>query len=54
MTQKSRAEINVRRLLTRCESLAEEDHKDWKLEKVPMQTTKYILTCTFCYDLQQN
>lgn len=34
MTLMSREEINVRRLLTRCELMAKDDpHKDWKLEK---------------------
>ncbi|XP_012223463.1 vesicle transport protein USE1 [Linepithema humile] len=34
MTQMSRLEINVKRLLTRCELIAKDDpHKDWKLEK---------------------
>lgn len=31
----SRSEINVKRLLGRCELLAKEDsHQDWRLEKV--------------------
>ncbi|EZA58913.1 vesicle transport protein USE1 isoform X2 [Ooceraea biroi] len=34
MIQMSRLEINIRRLLTRCELIAKDDpHKDWKLEK---------------------
>ncbi|XP_076392474.1 vesicle transport protein Use1 [Megachile rotundata] len=34
MNQMSREEINIRRLLTRCELMAKDDpHKDWKLEK---------------------
>ncbi|XP_053971659.1 vesicle transport protein USE1 [Hylaeus volcanicus] len=34
MTLMSREEINVRRLLARCELMAKDDpHKDWKLEK---------------------
>lgn len=35
MTQISKLEINIKRLLTRCELIAKDDpHKDWKLEKV--------------------
>lgn len=35
MNQMSREEIDIRRLLTRCEFMAKDDpHKDWKLEKV--------------------
>jgi len=38
MIQMSRLEINIRRLLTRCELIAKDDpHKDWKLEKVFVQ-----------------
>ncbi|KAL6256117.1 hypothetical protein P5V15_012240 [Pogonomyrmex californicus] len=34
MSQISRLEVNVRRLLARCELIAKDDlHKDWKLEK---------------------
>ncbi|XP_033311919.1 vesicle transport protein USE1 isoform X1 [Bombus bifarius] len=34
MNQMSREEIDIRRLLTRCEIMAKDDpHKDWKLEK---------------------
>ncbi|KOC66716.1 Vesicle transport protein USE1 [Habropoda laboriosa] len=34
MNPMSREEINIRRLLTRCELMAKDDpHKDWKLEK---------------------
>ncbi|XP_017761114.1 PREDICTED: vesicle transport protein USE1 [Eufriesea mexicana] len=34
MNQMSREEINIRRLLTKCELMAKDDpHKDWKLEK---------------------
>lgn len=35
MIQMSRLEINVRRLLTRCELMAKDDQQtDWRLEKV--------------------
>lgn len=35
MTERSRLEINIRRLLGQCELLAKEDlTKDWKLEAV--------------------
>lgn len=38
MTQTSRLEINIKRLLTRCELIAKDDpHEDWKLEKVLVQ-----------------
>ncbi|XP_072744893.1 vesicle transport protein USE1-like [Anoplolepis gracilipes] len=34
MSQVSKLEINIKRLLTRCELIAKDDpHKDWKLEK---------------------
>lgn len=35
MNQISREEINIKRLLARCELMAKDDpHKEWKLEKV--------------------
>lgn len=35
MPRMSRTEVNVRRLLARCELLAKKDsHQDWRLEKV--------------------
>lgn len=35
MNEMSREEINIRRLLARCELMAKDDpNKDWKLEKV--------------------
>lgn len=43
----SRLEINVRRLLTRCELIAKDDpHKDWKLEKVLLQTIRLLFSLT--------
>lgn len=47
MTEKTRLEINIRRLLGQCELLAKEDSKDsnldWKLEMVNSCTTFSII-----------
>ena len=44
MTERSRLEINIRRLLGQCELLAKEDlndELDWKLEMVNFFIVKY-------------
>lgn len=50
MTQISKLEINIKRLLIRCELIAKDDpHKDWKLEKVC--SSNLYISITFLFNV---